>query len=272
MMLAGKIALITGGSTGMGAASTRLLASQGAHVWVVSELPVGKMQGICDEVASNGGRATAATCDITDYAAIARLFDRIEKEHGRLDILVNCAGVFHPGSAFEMDPSKVAQTFAVNVLGPIEMMRMAMLMMRRNGGGSIINITSAAHVLGVTTTAAYSASKAALSHYTRTVAPELRGTGIRVNAIGPGSVRTPMSGFSGSEGELTPERAASMKMRQAASNSPYGNAILEPEDIAQVVLFLASDAARAFHGAYLVADQGITGALNLGWYPPPDVD
>ena len=91
-------------------------------------------------------------------------------------------------------------------------------------------------------------------------APELRRTNIRVNSIGPGSVRTPMLGFTSDE--LTPEQAAGMVKREARSSSPYGNAMMEPDDIAQVALFLVSDAARALHGSYVLADQGISSAMT----------
>jgi len=125
--------------------------------------------------------------------------------------------------------------------------------------GPSSNIASGAAVLGVNEFAVYAATKAAIAHFTRTLAPELRRTNIRINAIGPGSVRTPMLGFASDE--LTPEQQAGMIRREARSVSPYGNPIMEPGDIAEVALFLVSDAARALHGSFVLADQGISSAM-----------
>jgi NAD(P)-dependent dehydrogenase (short-subunit alcohol dehydrogenase family) len=261
MILKGKIALITGGATGIGAASTRLLASQGAHVWVASNQTVEEMRRFCDEVTSAGGSVTATTCDITDRAAVRDLIGQIEREHYRLDILVNCAGVIYRTPIFDMVPQHVDRMFAVNVVGAISVVHAALPLMRRSGGGSVINIASSAAVLGVETCAVYSATKAALVHFTRTVAPELRRSGIKINCVAPGSVRTPMLGFLDDTTPLTIEQIESVENRTSVSASPYGEGLMEPIDIAQVVLFLASDASRAFHGACLLADQGITAAM-----------
>jgi NAD(P)-dependent dehydrogenase (short-subunit alcohol dehydrogenase family) len=258
-MLEGKIAIVTGGGTGIGAGTAELLASKGAHVVVTSELSVEAMQPVVDRIAATGGSASAASCDIMDRAAIAKLIAGIEADHGRLDILVQSAGVCFWGPIEEMSAQKIDLMFGVNTIGPISMIQAALPAMRRAGGGAIVNISSGAAVLGVNEFAVYAATKAAIAHFTRTLAPELRRSNIRVNSVGPGSVRTPMLGFDSDE--LTPEQQAGMVRREARSVSPYGNAMMEPDDIAQVVLFLVSDAARALHGAFVLADQGISSAM-----------
>ena len=258
-MLEGKIAIVTGAGTGIGAAVAALLARQGAHVVVTSELAVEAMQPVVDRIAAAGGSASAVTCDVTDRTAVARLISSVEAMHDRLDILVQSAGVCFWGPLEEMSASKIDLMFGVNVIGPITMIQAALPAMRRAGGGAIVNISSGAAVLGVNEFAVYAATKAAIAHFTRTLAPELRRTNIRINSIGPGSVRTPMLGFM--EDELTPEQAAGMVRREARSASPYGNGMMEPDDIAQVALFLVSDAARALHGSYVLADQGISSAM-----------
>jgi len=258
-MLEGKIAIVTGGGTGIGAGTAELLASKGAHVVVTSELSVDAMQPVVDRIAAAGGSASAATCDIMDRAAIAKLIAGVEADHGRLDILVQSAGVCFWGPIEEMSAQKIDLMFGVNTIGPISMIQAALPAMRRAGGGAIVNISSGAAVLGVNEFAVYAATKAAIAHFTRTLAPELRRSNIRVNSVGPGSVRTPMLGFDSDE--LTPEQQAGMVKREARSVSPYGNAMMEPDDIAQVVLFLVSDAARALHGAFVLADQGISSAM-----------
>jgi 3-oxoacyl-[acyl-carrier protein] reductase len=258
-MLDGKIAIVTGGGTGIGAATALLLAKNGAHVVVTSELAVAAMQPVVDRIVAAGGSAGAATCDIMDRSAIATLVANVERDHGKLDILVQSAGVCFWGPLEEMSAQKIDLMFGVNTIGPISMIQAALPAMRRSGGGAIVNISSGAAVLGVNEFAVYAATKAAIAHFTRTLTPELRRSNIRLNSIGPGSVRTPMLGFASDE--LTPEQQEAMIRREARSVSAYGNAMMEPDDIAQVVLFLVSDAARALQGSYVLADQGISSAM-----------
>ena len=258
-MLDGKIAIVTGGSSGIGAATAALLAKNGASVIVTSEQPVAAIQPVADRIVAAGGKAHAVTCDIADRTVIAALVAGVERDHGRLDILVQSAGVCFWGPFEQMPASKIDLMFAVNTTGPIAMIQAALPVMRRSGGGAIVNISSGAAMLGVNEFAVYAASKAAIAHFTRTLAPELRRSNIRCNSIGPGSVRTPMLGFQGDE--LTPEQQEGMVRREARSISPYGNPMMEPDDIAQVALFLCSDAARALQGSYVLADQGISSAM-----------
>jgi 3-oxoacyl-[acyl-carrier protein] reductase len=259
-MLEGKIAIVTGGATGIGAATSRLLAAKGAHVVVTSEQPIAAIQAFADEIVAGGGRASALTCDVTDPAAIAALVAEVDRVHGRIDILVNCAGLCVFGPVESVAPDKVAAMFAVNTVGPILLVRATLPIMRRIGGGAIVNVASGAAVIGVEGLAAYAASKAGIAHFTRTIAPELKGSAIRVNAVAPGSVRTPMLGFVGDT--LTPEQEAGMVRRAAATVSPYGNPMMEPEDIADVIGFLVSDQARGLQGTMIVADQGFSSAMK----------
>jgi 3-oxoacyl-[acyl-carrier protein] reductase len=253
-MLRGKIALVTGGGTGIGAATTRLLAHHGAHVVIASNLAPEAMMPVHDKVIAAGGSASLATCDVADRAQVRALMNRIASAHARLDIVVNCAGVFFRTPAFEDPGDKIETMFAVNALGAIHVALAALPLLRQSGGGSIVNVTSGAAHLGPETCAAYSASKAALAQFTRTLAPELRRTGIRINAVAPGSVKTAMLGFQ--DESLSREQLEILSKREAASNSPRGKAMLEPEDIAEVIVFLASDASRSIHGASIVADEG----------------
>lgn len=258
-MLEGKVAIITGGGTGIGAGIAELFAAKGAHVVITSELAAEAMQPVVDRITAAGGSASAMTCDITDRAAIARLMAEVEGAHGRIDILIQSAGVCFWGPLEEMPAQKIDLMFGVNLIGPVSMIQAVLPAMRRAGGGAIVNISSGAAVLGVNEFAVYAASKAAIAHFTRTLAPELRRSNIRCNSIGPGSVRTPMLGFTAEE--LTPEQQVGMERREARSISPYGNAMMEPDDIAQVALFLVSDAARALQGSFVLADQGISSAM-----------
>lgn len=259
-MLEGKVAIVTGGATGIGAATSRLLAKNGAHVVVSSEQPIEAIEAFAGEITAADGKASAIRCDVTDDESIAALVAEVEARHGRLDILVNCAGLCVLAPLEEMKAGQIRALLAVNTIGPILLTKAALPVMRRGGGGAVVNISSGSAVIGVEGLAVYSASKAALAHFTRTLAPELRLSGIRVNAIAPGSVRTPMLGFT--DDALSEAQQASIAKREAGTASPYGNAMMEPDDIAQVVLFLASDAARGLQGSLVVADQGFSGAMR----------
>jgi len=259
-MLQDKVAIVTGGGSGIGAATSKLLAQNGAHVFVLSEKPVSTMQEVCTDIAAIGGRATALTCDVTDRASIATALAAVDKATGRLDVLVNCAGVFFRAPLREMPAQQIDLMFAVNTLGAIFMVQAALpLLLKGGSGGAIVNVASGAAKMGVEGCAVYAASKAALVHFTQTVAREFRRSGVRINSVGPGSVRTPMLGFASDA--LTPEQEQSMAKRTANSLSPYGNPIMEPDDIAQIVLFLCSDAARALQGSFILADQGFSAAM-----------
>lgn len=258
-MLEGKVAIVTGGGTGIGAATAEMLAGRGAHVVVTSDLAVSEMQPVVDRIRAAGGSATAMTCDLMDRTAIPALAERVERDFGRIDILVQSAGVCVSGPLETMDPRAIDISFGVNTVGPILMIQAVLPAMKRAGGGAIVNIASGAAVIGVNGMAVYAASKAAIAHFTRSLAQELRRTNIRINSVGPGPVRTQMLGFDGSE--LTADQQAAMARREARSPSPYGNSIMEPADIANVVLFLVSDAARALHGSFVLADQGATSGM-----------
>jgi 3-oxoacyl-[acyl-carrier protein] reductase len=259
-MLDGKVAIVTGGATGIGAATSRLLALKGAHVVVTSEQPAEAIQAFADEIVAGGGAASALRCDVTDPAAIAALVAEVEKAQGRIDILVNCAGLCFFGSVEEMEAAKVQKMFAVNATGPIMLVGAVLPVMRQQGGGAIVNVSSGAAEIGVEGLAAYAASKSALRQFTRTIVPELKRSGIRINAVGPGSVRTPMLGYTSDE--LTPEQQAGMARREAGTVSPYGNAIMDPTDIADVILFLVSDEARGLQGSFVLADQGVSSTMK----------
>jgi 3-oxoacyl-[acyl-carrier protein] reductase len=256
----GLSAIVTGGASGIGAATARLMARSGAHVVVTSEQPLATLESFCAGIAAEGGSASALQCDVTDPVAITGLVAEVDRRHGRLDILVNCAGLFRRMPLDDMSEAQISAIFAVNALGPILLIRAALPLMRR-GGGAIVNVASSAAILGVEGCAVYAASKAALAHFTKTLTPELRRSGVRINTVAPGSVRTAMVGFGGDE--LTPEQAQSLAKRALSTMSPYGNPMMVADDIAEVILYLASDGARALQGATILADQGISATMPL---------
>jgi 3alpha(or 20beta)-hydroxysteroid dehydrogenase len=235
--LAGKTALITGGARGQGAAHGRRLAEEGAAV-------------ILGDILEDAGQAHARgllehesmplEVDVTDSAQVNRGFEQIAERFGQLDILVNNAGVVRVAPIVDESDDGWHATMAVNATGVFFGMRAVVPALRRNGGGSIINIASIYGPVGAPGYVAYTASKGAVIAMTKVAALEHAQDHIRVNAICPGPVRTPMSEQEGNASvDITPLR------RRA-----------EPEEISSAVAFLASDDAVYITGAELAVDGG----------------
>ena len=254
-----RIVLVTGGGTGIGAASAIMLGRQAAHVVLASHLPVEEMEPVCQTIRDNGGSASAEVADVTDDAAVAAMVGRIVDRHGRIDAVLNSAGIFDITPLFGTEGARIQRLIDVNYIGSFNVMNHVLPVMRAQGGGAIVNIASGAAILGQGGYAGYAASKAAIMHFTRTISAELAGTRIRVNSIAPGAVRTQMTAVVHTP--QTPEMAAARDRIEATSPSPYGVGFAEPEDIASIVVFLLSDAARAIQGACIVADQGLSAAM-----------
>jgi 3alpha(or 20beta)-hydroxysteroid dehydrogenase len=235
-----KVVIVTGAASGQGAAEARLFAAEGAKV-VVSDL-------------SEGGAAVAAQLgddghfvrhDVGDEAGWAELIDQTLERFGRLDVLVNNAGVYRPASLVDTDTALWDLHYRVNQLGVFLGMRAAVGAMRRTGGGSIVNVSSNAGLNNVPGMFAYATSKWAVRGMTKLAASELATLGIRVNSIHPGIIDTPMLG------ENAPERLklfeSMIPMRRMGT----------PEEVARLVLFLASDASSYVTGAEVTVDGGI---------------
>jgi NAD(P)-dependent dehydrogenase (short-subunit alcohol dehydrogenase family) len=255
----GRIALVTGGSTGIGAASAIMLAREIAHVAVASYLPEAEMADICAAIEKEGASASAHVLDVTDDEAVAALIAELSARHGRIDIVVNSAGIFDITPVFDTGAARIQRLIDVNYMGSFNVMNHVLPVMRAQGGGAIVNIASGAAVLGQGGYAGYAASKAAIKHFTHTVSAELAGTRIRVNSIAPGAIRTAMTAVVHTP--QSPEMQAARDRIEATSPSPFGTAFMEPEDIASIVMFLVSDASRAIQGACIVADQGLSAAM-----------
>ncbi|MET0984377.1 MAG: SDR family NAD(P)-dependent oxidoreductase, partial [Steroidobacteraceae bacterium] len=236
--------------------TARMMAAQGATVCLLSITPLEETDIVADAIKAAGGVAASFQCDVADRAAVDRCIGQIEKTYERIDVLVNCAGVFLPNPIFGGDSADVERTLNVNLKGTYNTVHAVLPIMRRAGGGSIVNVASAAAKQAVVGTSMYAASKAAVIAFTRTVAGELKGLRIRINAVAPGAIRTPM--VAAVHTRQTPEAEKMYRFLADATPSPYGEPFLEPEDVASAICFLASDAARGVHGATLVVDQGLT--------------
>ncbi|TWB52913.1 SDR family NAD(P)-dependent oxidoreductase [Nitrospirillum viridazoti] len=246
--LEGRTALVTGASGGIGAAIAKALAAGGATVIVHYRGNPQKADQVVAEIAATGGKAWPASADIADPEAIAGLFAAIGQRHDRLDIVVNGAGVFaaHPLSAVTAEHFN--HLFGINVLGLL-LVTQAALPLFGDDGGSIINIGSLSGSMASPGQSIYAGTKGAVDAITRSLSKELGPRRIRVNAVNPGAVETP--GLDGS-GFMS----ASMRERILAS-TPLGR-IGQPDDVASIVTFLASDAARWVNGQIILAAGGLT--------------
>jgi 3-oxoacyl-[acyl-carrier protein] reductase len=248
--LAGKVALVTGGSRGIGAEITRRLAAEGADVGFTYRSGQAEAAEVAGWVRELGRRAFTVAADLAEPAAAAAVADAVTGEFGRLDILVNNAGITHWGSVAQTSRADFDRLVAVNARGPFLMMQA--VAGRLADGGRIVNISS-----GVTSTAVagiglYSGVKAFLDQVTRVAAVEFAARGITVNAVAPGSTATgPFAG-------LTAEQ-------KAAAGASFGmGRIGEPADTAAVVAFLASAEAGFVTGQVIYAVGGQHGPVRWG--------
>ena len=257
--LDGKAALITGGASGIGAACARLLAREGAAV-AVTDIQDAKGAVLAEEIVGAGGKARYFHHDVTQEEAWVEVVAETVKAFGRLDVLVNNAGIgLGAPSITAMSLADFRRQQAINVEGVFLGMKHGLLAMRAAGnGGSVINMSSVAGLKGSPTLAAYSATKGAVRLFTKAVALECAAAkdGIRVNSVHPGIIETPIwLGIGGSAGGGTnapPDLDAISAM--AVPLGVKG----QPEDIAQGVLWLAGEDSRYVTGAELVIDGGIS--------------
>jgi NAD(P)-dependent dehydrogenase (short-subunit alcohol dehydrogenase family) len=243
--LAGKIALITGGNSGIGFATAKRFVAEGAHVFIT-----GRRQHELDSaVASIGGKITGIRSDVSKLDDLDRLYKKIADEAGRIDVLFANAGggEFMPLGAITED--HFDKTFATNVKGTLFSVQKALPLM--GNGGSIILTGSTAAVSGTPAFSVYAASKAAIHSFARNWILDLKGTGIRVNVLAPGSTSTP--GWHG----LAPTEEANKEMiKLVEAATPLGRMGI-PGEIAAAALFLASDESSFVTGIELFADGGI---------------
>jgi 2-keto-3-deoxy-L-fuconate dehydrogenase len=242
-----KLALVTGGGSGIGKEVCKVLAKQGAHVIVV-DLNADSAKGTVDEITTNGNTAEALTLDVTNQGAVTTSFEKLKS----LDILVNCAGISHIGSATSTNEADFEKVFQVNVKGVYNCLQAGVNIMKKSGGGTIVNISSIAAKVGLSDRFAYSMSKGAVHAMTMSVAKDYIKDNIRCNSVSPGRVHTPFvdgflkKNYPGQEAEM---------FEKLSKTQPIGRMGL-PIEVAHQVLYLCSEEAAFITGSDFSIDGG----------------
>ncbi len=250
--VAGKVALVTGAASGLGAASARRLAAEGAKV-MLTDVAADAGHAVADQIEGAGGQATFEAHDVTSPDDWERVVAAATERFGRLDILVNNAGVSGgPQELMTLELEAWRRVLAVNLDGVFLGMRYAGPAIARSGGGSIVNISSILGKVGLAGAAAYCASKGGVALLTKAAALEWAPLGIRVNSVHPGFIETPMVSGAFQQSENANEMRDMIISRHALARLGV------PREIGDAVLFLASDESSFMTGAELVVDGGYT--------------
>lgn len=244
-MLEGKIAIVTGASRGIGAATAKKLASLGATVVINYQGSKERAEEVKNEIAANGGNAITYQCDVSDFEACEAFIKDVHSQFGRIDILVNNAGITRDGLLMTMSENDFDSVINTNLKGAFNCIRFASRFMMKQRSGKIINMSSVSGVTGNAGQANYSASKAGVIGLTKAAARELASRNINVNAIAPGFIETDMTD------------ALSESVKEAAVKQiPLGK-FGSTKDIAEMVAFLASENSDYITGQVLNVDGGM---------------
>ncbi|MGA7419814.1 MAG: glucose 1-dehydrogenase [Acidimicrobiales bacterium] len=250
--LQGKVAIVTGGGSGIGKVTAELFAAEGARV-VVADVRTDQAASVAEAITEDGGVATAVAVDVTDEDQVAPMVDHAVDTHGGLHVLVNNAGIFpdDDGGVLDTPLSTWQLVMEVNLKGVWLGCRAAVPAMLSSGGGSIVNVASFVALVGAATAqVAYTASKGGVLSFTRELAVEYARQGIRANSLCPGPIETPL---------LADLLADPARRQRRLTHIPIGR-FGRPDEIAKAALFLASDDASFVTGSSMVVDGGITAA------------
>jgi NAD(P)-dependent dehydrogenase (short-subunit alcohol dehydrogenase family) len=244
-----KVALVTGAGSGMGLATAKAFAEEGAAI-VLADQNEKQARAAAEELVRNGRKALAIRCDVTDERQVEEMVARTVSHFGRLDAAFNNAGIMPPDvETADVNAEDYDRVMAINLRGVWCCMKYELLQMRKQGGGAIVNNSSIGGLIGIPGRAAYHASKHGVLGLTKSAALEYAAQGIRINAVCPGTINTPMVA------EMMVRYPAAMK--EAVKQAAIGR-MGEPEEIAAAVLWLCSPAASFVIGHALVVDGGYT--------------
>jgi len=241
--LDGRVALVTGASRGIGRAIARGLAAEGAVV-IAAARDAARLSEVVGEITAAGGRADGITVDVADRTSVDAAFSRLLEAHGRIDCLVNNAGVTRDNLLLRMKDEEWQQVLATNLGGAFLCTQAALRPMIKQRSGRVVNVASVVGLTGNAGQANYAASKAGLVGFTKSVAREVASRGITVNAVAPGFIETDMTA------------AMTDKAKEAVTGAIPMGRVGSPEDVAGAVVFLASDAAAYVTGQVLAVDGG----------------
>ena len=258
MRLEGKVAVVTGAARGIGAACARRFAAEGAAV-VIGDILEEQGEATAQSIRDTGATATFVACDTGEGPQARALITETVSRHGRIDVLVNNAGIFTIADFLDVTEEDFDRVLRVNLRGYFLVGQAAARVMADAGSGSIINMSSVNGVMAIESIAAYVVSKGGVNQLTSVMALALAPKGIRVNAIGPGTILTELSGSL-----LTDEAAR----RRVLSRTPMGR-VGQPEEIAGIAVFLASDDSSYVTGQVIYADGG---RMRLNYTMPVEGD
>ena len=239
--LSGRVCIVTGGAQGIGEACARRLAQEGARV-VIADMDDARGQALAQEL-----QAIYVHCDVGDKTQVDALVTQTTRVHGRIDVLVNNAGIFKAADFLDVTQADFETVLRVNLTGSFLMGQAVAREMVKTGGGSIINMSSVNAMLAIPNIASYNVSKGGINQLTRVMALSLADHGIRVNAVAPGTIATELA----AKAVLTSEAAKA----KIISRTPLKR-LGEPHEVADVVAFLASDSASYMTGEIVVVDGG----------------
>jgi NAD(P)-dependent dehydrogenase (short-subunit alcohol dehydrogenase family) len=241
-----KVCLITGGAQGIGEACARLFLEQGAKV-VIVDIHNERGQSLASQLQQQGHKILFIASDIGNKVEVDAVIKQVIAQHGRLDVLVSNAGIFKAAPFLEVSESDFDEVLRVNLKGAFLMGQAAARVMKDQGGGAIVHMSSVNGVLAIPEIASYNVSKGGLNQLTRAMALALADDGIRVNAVAPGTIATELA----SKAVLTSEEARN----KILGRTPMKR-LGDPSEVAHVVAFLASDAASYMTGEVITVDGG----------------
>lgn len=253
MRLQDKVCLITGAGSGIGQATARLFATEGARV-VVADIDAAAADATAKAIRKDGGTAVDRNVDVTDEAQTQATAESVIKEFGRIDVLFNNAGISGVGNIEETTPDLFDRVMRVNVRGVYLMSRAVVPQMTKQRAGSIINMSSGIADIGLARRVSYAASKGAVLAMTKSMQVDCAPYGIRVNALMPGTILTPFV-----ERYLRDAYADYEEGLNSLRKRQLGGDLGTPEDVAYAALYLASDESRFVMGSGLIVDGGMTG-------------
>jgi 2-keto-3-deoxy-L-fuconate dehydrogenase len=252
--LANKVAIVTGGGSGIGKAISTLFAKQGAQVFIFELNETGGAQAV-EEIKKQGHHAEVVPCNVADEVSVQKAFAQVYEKTGKLNILVNNAGIAHIGNVTNTSTDDFQKVYEVNVKGAFLCLKYGIEKMLLSGGGAILNMASIASVVGIADRFAYSMSKGAILMMSQSVAKDYIDKGIRSNCISPGRVHTPFvdnfisKNYPGQEAEM---------FDKLSKSQPIGR-MGKPEEMASLALYLCSDEAGFVTGSNYHIDGGFIG-------------